>query len=193
MNFTSNVIICLALVALFFITVNGTERENVETCDSLCTMDYYSELKSWIHPLYLKSASRRKYAENHPFISAIEAGVVPRKVLLDYFQGMYWHVARSGHLFMNLALQRPPAVKDYLASIGGRVDDGHSSEVYIYIYIYIYIYLSIHINISIHIYRHIYIHTCIHKHIHTYTYTNIHIYTLTHTYKKSYQYQHIYI
>jgi len=128
MKFTANVIICLALVALFFITVNGTEREKVETCDSSCTMDYYNELKPWIHPLYLKSASRRKNAENHRFIAAIEAGVVPKNVLLDYFQGMYWHIARSGDLFINLALRRRPAVKDYLVSIGGRVDDGHSSE-----------------------------------------------------------------
>jgi pyrroloquinoline quinone (PQQ) biosynthesis protein C len=128
MNFMANVVICLILVATLFIAVDGAGRENVETCDSSCTMDYYSELKPWIRTLYLQSASRRKSASNHRFISAIEAGVVSKRALLNYFQGMYWHVARSGHLFINLALQRPPAVKEYLSSIGGRIDDGHSSE-----------------------------------------------------------------
>ena len=37
-------------------------------------------------------------------------------------------VARSGHLFINLASRRPASVAAFISSIGGRVSDGHSSE-----------------------------------------------------------------
>jgi hypothetical protein len=37
-------------------------------------------------------------------------------------------VARSGHLFVKLASQRPPEVSAFIVSIGGRVNDGHSSD-----------------------------------------------------------------
>ena len=37
-------------------------------------------------------------------------------------------VARSGHLFVKLADRRPTSVGVFTASIGGRVNDGHSSE-----------------------------------------------------------------
>ena len=38
-------------------------------------------------------------------------------------------VARSGHLFLKLADRRPPSVAVFIASIGGRLNDGHSSDL----------------------------------------------------------------
>lgn len=59
--------------------------------DAICTLNYSSELKPWIHDVYVRMVDSRRVAENHDFISSISYGTVPRAALLNYFKGMYWH------------------------------------------------------------------------------------------------------
>ena len=69
-------------------------NEFIGSCASnsdVCTLDYPSELKSWLQHLYIRTVRNRKSAESHPFIAAISAGKIPKSALLKYFEGMYWH------------------------------------------------------------------------------------------------------
>ena len=59
--------------------------------DGVCTLNYSSELKPWIHDVYLRMVDSRRAAENHNFISSMSNGEIPKVALLNYFKGMYWH------------------------------------------------------------------------------------------------------
>jgi hypothetical protein len=92
----------LALTLLFlsssFSKINTNDQ--LGTCSndhSVCTLDYSSQLKPWMHDLYERTVACRNIAETHPFINAVGAGEVSKAALLFYFQGMYWHGKMIGH------------------------------------------------------------------------------------------------
>lgn len=83
-------------------------------------------LAPWVRALYADVIlPRRQAAAGHPFTQAVRAGEVDRAALVAYFQGMYWHVTRAGHLFGGFFARRPADVETFLA---GRAEDGHSPE-----------------------------------------------------------------
>lgn len=85
-----------------------------------------SGLAPWVQDLYKDVIlPRRRSAAAHPFTQAIRAGQVEKSALVAYFQGMYWHVTRAGHLFGGFFARRPAEVATLLA---GRAEDGHSPE-----------------------------------------------------------------
>lgn len=85
-----------------------------------------SALAPWVQGLYADVIlPRRRVAANHPFTRAVRAGEVDKAALVAYFQGMYWHVTRAGHLFGGFFARRPADVETFLA---GRSEDGHSPE-----------------------------------------------------------------
>ena len=88
----------IAVIALLAISTAFTGANAVEiyegTCginDAICTLNYSSELRPWIHDVYVRMVDSRRVAENHDFISSIFKGTVSMAALLTYFKGMYWH------------------------------------------------------------------------------------------------------
>lgn len=80
----------------------------------------------WVQTLYADVIlPRRHSAARHPFTEAVRLGQVEKSVLVAYFQGMYWHVTRAGHLFGGFFARRPAEVGTFLE---GRAEDGHSPE-----------------------------------------------------------------
>ena len=98
MTVSTTPIMRIALVSLLIISTAFEGVNAVEifegTCginDAICTLNYSSELKPWIHDVYVRMVDSRRVAENHDFISSITNGSVSRAALLAYFKGMYWH------------------------------------------------------------------------------------------------------
>ena len=100
----------------------GHEVHDAAIADTLDTTD----LAPWVRALYQDViVPRRHKAVEHPFTAAVRAGQVDRAALASFFQGMYWHVTRAGHLFGGFFARRPAAVATFLE---GRAEDGHSPE-----------------------------------------------------------------
>ena len=92
----------VALTLLFlsssFSKTHGDNQLGTCSIDHLvCTLDYSSQLKPWMHKLYERTVACRNIAETHPFINAVGAGEVSKAALLFYFQGMYWHGKKIDH------------------------------------------------------------------------------------------------
>ena len=99
--------------------------EKTTNAQAVDTLDV-SGLAPWVQSLYTDVIlPRRRIAATHPFTQAVRAGEVDRAALVAYFQGMYWHVTRAGHLFGGFFARRPADVETFLA---GRAEDGHSPE-----------------------------------------------------------------
>lgn len=89
-------LVSFALTLLFFSSSFGRSCADCQmgTCsndNTVCTLDYSTQLKPWMHGLYERTVACRGIAETHPFIIAVGAGEVSKAALLYYFQGMYWH------------------------------------------------------------------------------------------------------
>lgn len=110
--------------------MTNTPAENpaVATAGAIERVDTLNvaELAPWVRDLYRDViCPRRRDAATHPFIHAVGIAAIDHTALSAFFQGMYWHVTRAGHLFGGFFARRPAAVKTFLA---GRAEDGHSPE-----------------------------------------------------------------